>query len=529
MRNLQVFFVLVSLTFIILVNPTYSDSQNGNSIHSTDLTTYIDANDIFMFVNNQGGFGQDIADYFGAGYQYGTFYPYISVDSIFNGSMIKSPLYAAGIWLGGMVNSQVRVALSEFSSEFWPGPMIGNSFDSAADTTQSYRVYKIFSDSAESNPNTDYLEWPVADGAPTDSGGKPLFYGDQTLWSVYNDANPARHALTAGSSAPLGVEVQNTVWASDSVGKERVIYLEYRLFNRSDSDITNFYCSIWMDPDLGYFEDDLTACDSLQGIFYCYNASDSDIVYGTAPPALGVKMLAGPIVDSPGDSAYFFGQYVQDYRNLPMSSFVSYPNGDDPQSSAESYNIMQGLKRNGNPLDNGTKFSFPGDPVTGTGDVAMFPDNPHYLGSFGPLDFPAGDSQYVLVKLGIGQGTDRLNSITDMFAVLNSFDSLGTDISDYDRRNLPEHFELEQNYPNPFNPETTIGYSLSTKDRVCIEIYNLLGQRVRTLADEVKSAGNYSIKWDGRSSEGLQLGSGIYLYRMQVGDFVQSRKMLLLK
>ncbi|MGH8004225.1 MAG: FlgD immunoglobulin-like domain containing protein [Limisphaerales bacterium] len=95
-----------------------------------------------------------------------------------------------------------------------------------------------------------------------------------------------------------------------------------------------------------------------------------------------------------------------------------------------------------------------------------------------------------------------------------------------DRR--PANFGL-QNYPNPFNPTTTISYSLPQRAPVRLQVFNLLGQPVRTLAEEDQAAGRHSITWDGTDDKGKILSSGIYFYRLQSKDYVEVNKMLLLK
>jgi hypothetical protein len=95
--------------------------------------------------------------------------------------------------------------------------------------------------------------------------------------------------------------------------------------------------------------------------------------------------------------------------------------------------------------------------------------------------------------------------------------------------NLPLSFSLKQNFPNPFNPETVIDYILPKESQVRITIYNLLGQKVRDLLDQRVSAGHQKISWDGRNDRGEAVSSGIYFYRMQAGEFVQTKRMVLLK
>jgi hypothetical protein len=90
-------------------------------------------------------------------------------------------------------------------------------------------------------------------------------------------------------------------------------------------------------------------------------------------------------------------------------------------------------------------------------------------------------------------------------------------------------FELSQNYPNPFNPVTTIEYNLPRRSSVRIDIYNLLGQRVRTLVDREESAGSHTTTWDGTNAAGEAVSTGVYFYRFQAGDRVEMKKMLMLK
>jgi hypothetical protein len=105
-----------------------------------------------------------------------------------------------------------------------------------------------------------------------------------------------------------------------------------------------------------------------------------------------------------------------------------------------------------------------------------------------------------------------------------------TDVEDDEHGDiLPYRFELSQNYPNPFNPITTIEYSLPKRSHVTIEVYNVLGQKVQTLADQEESAGSYTITWDGRTNSGQSAATGVYLYRFEAGDHVETKKMLLLK
>ncbi len=104
-----------------------------------------------------------------------------------------------------------------------------------------------------------------------------------------------------------------------------------------------------------------------------------------------------------------------------------------------------------------------------------------------------------------------------------------TSVDEVPAAGIPKGFSLEQNYPNPFNPSTTIRYSLPAESRVRLNIYNLRGQLVKRLVDRVQQGGAHSIFWNGRDGEEKEVGSGIYIYRIDDGRNRLSRKMLLLK
>jgi hypothetical protein len=94
---------------------------------------------------------------------------------------------------------------------------------------------------------------------------------------------------------------------------------------------------------------------------------------------------------------------------------------------------------------------------------------------------------------------------------------------------LPTSFALAQNYPNPFNPSTEISYSLPVPSQVELSIYNVLGQRVNTLVNGEMPAGDHTVTWDGRNSSGGSVSSGVYFYRIQATNFVETKKMMMLK
>ena len=492
-----------------------------------DNSAYVNAADVLMIVSNQGIIGRDLGAIFG--YDYGTFYPYTSVANIQNGTQIKSPLFSAGLWMGGKVGNDTLVAVAEYASEYAPGPMESGTFEPDAYTNGAYRVYKLYADSGSTNPNTDYTEWPVGQGAPQDGSGHPLYMPDQTLWTVFNDADSSRHVVTAGGTAPLGIEVQQTVWATNTTGLERVIYVKYKIYNKGSRFLTDFYVGFWMDPDIGFREDDFSGCDTTEDAYFVYNADNNDNVYGAAPPAFGARLVCGPVVASLGDTAVFDGQQMPGYRNLPLSSVVSYINGTDPSSGAQSYNVLSGLLPSGSPQPDGIPFSYPGDPVLGTGSLDQVQTDKKIIGSMGPLTFNPGDSQFVMVKMAVGQGANNLMSVADLKQILTASDDIITGVASDATDALPAGYAVAQNYPNPFNPTTSISYTLPARAQVEIAVFNVLGQRVRTLQEGTRPAGVHRVVWDGTDDSGRPQASGVYFYRASLGEVTVSRKMMLLK
>ena len=94
---------------------------------------------------------------------------------------------------------------------------------------------------------------------------------------------------------------------------------------------------------------------------------------------------------------------------------------------------------------------------------------------------------------------------------------------------IPELFNLKQNYPNPFNTETTIDYDIKENTKASLKIYNLQGQEVKTIINEYKNAGSYSVKWNGRNNSGAVVSSGIYICTLKTEKYVKSIKMVFLK
>ncbi len=168
--------------------------------------------------------------------------------------------------------------------------------------------------------------------------------------------------------------------------------------------------------------------------------------------------------------------------------------------------------------------------------VAITGGAPPYTGKFRPEQSNPGLKQYRITE-GFGSWSLKVaDNVSSNTGTLNRWSIILTGllhnppIGISDVNGVPRQFALSQNYPNPFNPVTTIAYSVANRTEVSLTVYNILGQEVRTLVDqEMKDAGYYRIGWDGKNDAGVQVSSGIYLYRMQAGSFIKTRKMLLVK
>jgi len=410
-----------------------------------DNGTVFDANSLLMFVTNTGSFAYDKAASMGK--NDGLYFP--------KGTN-KSVIFAAGVWLAAKVNGAVRTSVAEYANDFVPGPMKDGTFQG---DQGGFRVYKIEVGDNRSN-SLDYQDWPFDDGAPAaknaagedslDADGTriPLLMGDQALWAVFNDADPAGRLSDegSGSAGPLGVEVQCYVWGYARAGAlGQTIFMRYTLINKGGKRLDDAYVTIWSDPDLGDASDDFVGCDTTLSLGYAYNAGE-DGIYGVAAPAVGFDFFQGPIVPAPGQKAWVSsrGDSIDGYRNLPMVSFNKYLNLEDPSNNVEAYNYILGLGKDGSPYINPvtgevSTYVFSGDPVSGEGWLDVNPADRRFMESSGPFTMLPDDTQEVVVAVLVGQGENHLASVT----ALKRIDATAQSV-----------FDLNFNIPGPPPPPT---------------------------------------------------------------------------
>jgi len=480
---------------------------------------------------------------------------------------ILSATYQDGFLWGSKIDNSPMV----YGNTYRDGLIAGNiGEDGLASNPDSsiFKVWKVrknWQDLPEDDPEKERLEydwnnWPVALGAPyLDLNGNgvynpeydnPLVYGDETNWMVMNSLDAYRASFLYGAD-PTGVESQVTIYAYDREDDLKdVIFKKYRLYNKGSDYLNSTYFSYWMDPDLGDASDDLVGCDTELNLAYCYNGDSYDEgSYLGNIPAIGYLMLQGPVVTaSSGDSALMFDSWYTSRKNLSLTSYTMYIGGNssyyDPQlgtaaGSNQMYNNMMGISWNGLPMINPiteqeTKFALNGDPVNKVGwyDGEGWDENygdRRMLMSSGPFNFAPGDSQEVVYAIIMARGTDYLDSVTELkrkAGVVRDFyyNNIPTAISDKNEPGNPAQFVLVQNYPNPFNPVTTIDYELQLKSDVSLTVYNVLGQKIKTLVKTIQQAGKYSVKF-----EAGNLATGLYYYKLKTANFEQTKKMMLIR
>jgi hypothetical protein len=386
----------------------------------------------------------------------------------------------------------------------------------------------------------------------------PMLIGDVTAWCVYNDGKPANKRRW--QSEPQGIEIRQTLFAVDDPELENVIFIRYSILNTGmvAEIMDSVYFGVWEDADVGDANDDVVGCDTLlQSGFYYANTPDWQ--YGENPPSFFTTLLQGPMrsTNNSHDTAYnYLGELIgieeiPSAKNLKITSHAFHIGGDpdlrDPSTVTEARNYLQGKTRTGfypNPCtfpycevrggvncsEVNPVFWASGDPVTNIGWVFKYNFDMRNLISTGPFQLEKDKPQEIIIAYVIGRGTDPLNSITvareNVHRAIQEYQSnFATMTYTPPMAASPvTNYVLYQNYPNPFNPTTTIRYELPQDGQVTIEVFDILGQKVKTILNEFKRADRYEVKF---SSTGL--ASGVYIYQLRVNDFITSKKMVILK
>ena len=430
----------------------------------------------------------------------------------------------------------------------------------------------------------DLSEWPWQKGAPfydrnnngmMDHEELPgLQNASQVVWFTYNDLDEERSKLLAGSP-PIGLEIQVTLWAYNGVPNlDDIIFKRYRVLYKgtasssANATIDSMYFSQWVDPEIGSLNDDLGGCDSALSLGYQFNATENDPVFknlGGANPALGYALLQGPLVNGgPIDEGIQGSERRRGMKNLTMTSFMLNPTGDpisEPGYNTRTFwywNVARGfvayardLTYTPYVLPNGhtTKYMYSGDPIAKTGWIdglgqmyagaaSVSPGSRRFTMSTGPFAMALGDTQEVVLAIIASSASPGVENVTWLKNRAKLLHAIYPSVGDYaasfvtgvkEANSLPRELVLYQNFPNPFNPSTQIKFSLPAAAPARLAIFDMLGREVRVLHDGSLDAGVHQVTWDGRSSIGIPVPSGVYFCRLVQGGRQLSQKLLLVR
>ena len=477
-----------------------------------------------------------------------------------------SPIYAAGLWIGGKVGGQLRVAGGSYGAPavdftFWPGPLGPDARPvDPTDCSPYDRIYTVSRIDVQRYNETgqataDLRDWPWQLGAPVlDGDGDPANYdlargdqpalrGDQTTWSLTNDVG---NVHPAQNTPPLGIELRTETVAFALGRLRQTTMYRYTFTNRTGATIDSVYAGMFVDPDLGDAVDDYVGTDTTRGLGYVYNADNQDGTgrngsYGVAPPAVGFQVVEGPVglpnrrdddrdgaVDEPGErlgltsSAYFGG----------------FGGTDDPNNGVDIYNFLRGLWSDGTvkrEFGDGyqetqgavTRFVFAGDPVTGrawseVNPGAGLPSNSlgdrRMMVSTGPFRLGPGQSETVTFAIPYGRGTSNLNSVTELRRTATAVSSaLAAGYFEPQRVGeivvtpADQAVRLGAPSPNPFSGRAAVRYAMPTGTRLRATLLDVLGREIAVLADGPTLAAEGEIAVDG-----ARLAPGVYRVRVVV-------------
>src|SRR5688572_6054973 len=323
------------------------------------------------------------------------------------GSGIHS-IFTGALWIGGKDNqnnlyvSETNYRQNSWEVGYWPGP-IGNIHDQAHSTKYDkvWKVskaeidkHKIFYTSSFYNVPASIASWPgngnTANGeaaqlAPfidlnkdgiysPNLGDYPDIKGDQALYVILNDKGSAKYT---GTSA-MNVEIHVMYYGYNNPTNNPVyntLFSEYRIINRGQINLREFYAGLWIDFDLGFYNDDLIGCDTTTNRFFAYNGDNFDQDTTLLNPVNNIShLMKGYGANPPVQSVSFLDQ--------KMSHFMYYENTMNPQKGhpvmpGDHYNLLRGYWKNNTQLTYGgdgtnpgnpvAKFMFSGNPVTASG------------------------------------------------------------------------------------------------------------------------------------------------------------------
>jgi hypothetical protein len=426
MKNIKYLSVLFLLVLF------FSDSYSQIVVQRQKL----EINNIRSYFQNTGIFDQNTISGNNAGFEWP------------KGSN-KTAVFTAGLTVAAYLNGILSSASCSYKGELAPG----YCQNGVPVTNSNFKIYRV--SRGDSNSNPDYANWGlmVPYGAPyNDINHNGVFdagidipgvrNADQTIFMCLTDGFISTHDSLEGflgGKPPLYAEFHITAWAYSTPGLEDVQFVKYEIINKATAPWTRTFMTLFTDPDLGDGVDDYMACDSLRNMGICYNSSNNDPIYGTAPPAVAFKILKGPVINGVPTGLTSFNRVRGAGTQAPCEwNNTLYPRG--------YYLLMQGYKMDSscfldpsfNPPRK-TKFILTGEPESGigwnpskgwinncggdsTGTVVPFsPGDMRMNMNMGANNFTVNpnDTQRIYFAQFIARGTSNLNSMAKLISSAN--------------------------------------------------------------------------------------------------------------
>jgi hypothetical protein len=374
---------------------------------------------------------------------------------------------------------------------------------------------------------------------------------DQTIFICITDADPSNHITSEGFSGgtlPVFAEVHMTLWGYNLPNLNNVLFTRYEIINKSGRPWTNSHFGLFCASNLGNSNDDYIGCDSARNLGYTYNAGNNDSVYGANPPAVGFRFLKTPIYKNSqmGMTAFSY---------MPSNNVLQECVGEPSGGPILAFNILRGRKINNtywlNPATvppYATNYCFSGNPEDSSGwteykglvcnngnIIPSLPGNKSSMMTTGSdsLTIQPNRKFNIVFSTMIERGSSNLNSVTKLKNLSDiskiffdqSFNFIDDDISfvpSYPQ--VSDTYVLNQNYPNPFNPVTNIKFSIPEKTFTELKIYDVNGRELAVLKSQILQKGDYEFQWNA-----ISFPSGVYFYKLTTENFIQTKKMILIK
>lgn len=383
-------------------------------------------------------------------------------------------LYGAGIWVGGKVDTSSAgtgqpVALVSTGYEGWTGPLL-EFYPTVADS-----IWQVFGRNAPKPSGWDQY-W-----------GTSLKYnpaGDQNFFNQYTD-----YGVSVPSHVPMGLKVIQSSYTWDNQQSDGIHILQFRVINNSTRTIDSAYVGFFVDADVGPID--------ISG--FNYNNSSGYAV------ASHMGYTLNP-VDQPSTPLGF--SLLDSFGSLDTLRFA--------------FRRYTGL---GMPSNDQFRYGMMSSGVISPDEFPNVSDT-RFIISFGPFTiqpYSSPNPDTLQVAFAFLSAPD-LNQLQVRAArALEIYQTVVTGVKQMGSQ-IPVEFALAQNYPNPFNPLTKIQFSIAHTEMTTLEVFDILGRRVATLVNEQKQPGAYEVTFDGS-----RLASGFYVYRLTAGNYISTKKALLLK